>query len=243
MNPDTFFRTIGLINDSRAEMRLRHQMNFLYRNIDFSNRNVLDIGGGIGLHSFYALARGAKSTVIIEPEGDGGHTETINKYNKLCESFTVNNISLIQSTFQNFQAPKGAFDIILIQDAINHFDETACISLRESNASRQVYHTIFQSIAELIRPGGTLILSDCSSINLYPMLNMKNPFDLNIEWIKHQPPKVWIELANANGFEQTDLRWSTPARFGKIGQLLFGNAFSALFFTSHFVITFKRAYQ
>ncbi|MCB0074536.1 MAG: hypothetical protein KDE20_23890, partial [Caldilineaceae bacterium] len=125
-------------------------------------------------------------------------------------------------------------------DAINHFAESACITLRRSEQSREVYAAIFAKIAEVLRPNGQLILSDCSSRNLFPLLGWRNPFDPAIEWEKHQPPSVWTELAAAKGLRRCNLRWSSPTRFGSLGQTLLGNAAASWFFTSHFVMLFQR---
>ncbi len=226
---------------SQAEMRLRHQMQFLYQDINFKGKNVLDIGGGIGLHSFYALAMGAKSAVIVEPEGDGSHSQMIATFSQLRDALNVKNIRLTQTTLQSFHSEQNKFDVVLIQDAINHFDEPACINLRISHESQRIYDQIFRKIAGLITVDGYLMLSDCSSSNLYPMLGLKNPFDPNIEWHKHQPPSVWEKLARAHGLEQRALRWSTPTRLGAIGRKLSRSCFLAWFFTSHFAITFQKS--
>lgn len=240
MTPEDYFSLILEKRGARAEMRLRHLMAFLYHHIDFTGKTVLDIGGGTGVHSFYALARGAAHSVVVEPEGDGGHSDMVSTFETLRKTFGNPSVDLICDTFQNYMPPSEGFDIVLVQDAINHFDEPACITLRQSDESRAVYAAIFSKIARVLRPGGYLVLSDCSSRNLFPLLGLRNPFDQAIEWHKHQPPTVWTELATAYGLQRLDLRWSSPARFGDLGQILFGNALASWFFTSHFVMTFRK---
>jgi 2-polyprenyl-3-methyl-5-hydroxy-6-metoxy-1,4-benzoquinol methylase len=240
MTPDTFFQLMRQDRGPHAEMRLRHQMGFLYRDVDFTNARVLDIGGGIGLHSFFAIAKGAAYATLIEPEGDGGHNTMIATFNRYRQSLATSRAELIQTTLQNFTPPGSGFDVVLIQDAINHFDEAACIMLRQSSESRAIYTAIFAKIASLIARGGHLILSDCSSRNLFPALGMRNPIDRAIEWHKHQPPSVWATLAREHGLERKSLRWSTPARLGSIGKVVFGNAPASWFFTSHFVLTMSK---
>jgi SAM-dependent methyltransferase len=240
MSADHFFATLLHRYGRRRVARLRHQMGILYRDVDFSGKAVLDIGGGIGLHSLYAACRGATAATIIEPEGEGGHREMIATFNRLQAEVKCRNVNLVRSTFQAFEADAARYDIVLVHDAINHFDESACITLRESPASWEVYDDIFARIAALIRPGGTLLVSDCSPRNIFAGLGVPNPFDLNIEWHKHQPPHVWIGLAGRHGLVCSDLRWSTPARLGSLGQVVVGNAIGAWLFTSHFVLQFRR---
>lgn len=225
---------------ARFERRLRYQMSFIYEDVDFSGKTVLDIGGGVGLHSFYAIANGAKSAVIVEPEGDGGHAEMISSFQSLKHAMSVPNIELIETTFQNFKSSVGEFDIVLIHDAINHFDEPSCIELHRSTESEAVYDEIFLGIDKLIKADGQLMLSDCSSKNIFPSIGLSNPFDRQIEWHKHQPPKVWARLLKRRGFHLSNLRWSSPALLGSVGKVLFGNRVSSWFFTSHFIATFTK---
>lgn len=224
----------------RYRSRVNHQMRFLYRNIDFSEKIVLDIGGGVGLHSYYAASHSARKVTIIEPEGDGGHDQMLATFQQLKGDLGNPNVELLQCRFQDYVDSGQTFDVVLIQDAINHFDEQACITLRCSSESVAVYDEIFTQIAALVAPGGQLIMSDCSSHNLFPTLGMKNPFDPNIEWHKHQPPWVWEDFCRRHGLEMTDRRWSTPTKLGSIGEFLANSAIGAWFFTSHFVQTFSK---
>lgn len=234
--PDRFFAVIQSRFGGRSRERVRHQMNLMYQQINFEGATVLDIGGGIGLHSFYASSRGARSVTVIEPEADGGHDRMIETFEALRADMGLGNVELIRTRFQDYVALGQSFDVVMIQDAINHFDEDACITLRTSAQSRQSYERIFEEISALVAPGGRLVLSDCSSRNLYPLLGRKNPFDPQIEWHKHQPPFVWADLGQKHGLNKSALRWSSPARFGAWGKAIFGNALGAWFFTSHFVL-------
>ena len=57
---------------------LRFHLKTLFRDITIENRRVLDIGGGSGLHSFYAACMGATRGCVSrtgdgrEPFWDGG---------------------------------------------------------------------------------------------------------------------------------------------------------------------------
>lgn len=233
---DHFLEVIQRRFGDRSSARVCHQMDLIYQGIGFDGATVLDIGGGIGLHSFHAASRGARAVTIIEPEADGGHDKMIETFAALRADMGFDNVELIRTRFQDYVARGQSFDIVLIQDAINHFDEEACITLRTSAQSRQTYDRIFEEISALVAPGGRLVLSDCSSRNLFPLLGRKNPIDPQIEWHKHQPPSVWVDLGQRHGLRKRALRWSSPARFGGWGKTIFGNAPGAWFFTSHFVL-------
>lgn len=240
MSVEAYYRALGRLKGARQEQRIRHQMEFIYKDIEFQGKTVLDIGGGTGLHALFASAKGAFEVTIIEPEGDGGHDAMIATFKQLRSTMKIENVKLIQTTIQDFLIPSQGFDIVLIQDAINHFNEPACITLHKSESSRKIYDVIFGSIAALVRPGGILIMSDCSSHNLFPLLGLRNPFDPQIEWEKHQPPSIWADVAKPHGLELKHLRWSSPTRLGSFGLAIFGNALASWFFTSHFVATFTR---
>lgn len=243
MNEADFLQVVERRFGHRRRVRVAHQMSFLYKQTQFRDGTVLDIGGGIGLHSFYAISKGASKVTIIEPEGDGGHDQMLATFRKIRADLGDPNVELVQNRFQDFAARGKAFDIVLIQDAINHFDEEACISLHKSQGSVEIYDSLFEQIAALVAPGGHLVLSDCSPRNLFPALGLKNPFDPNIEWHKHQPPSIWAYLAGKNGLIETGRRWSSPARFGLLGCKLLSNAPLSWFFTSHFVLTFQKAFK
>jgi hypothetical protein len=232
-----YFEYARSMYGDRREARLRHQMAFLYNGIDFKGKRVLDIGGGAGEHTFFAVASGAASVLTIEPEGDGGHDNMHEIYEQWRAALGADNTRLINTTIQNYTECGALYDIVLIQDAINHFDEPACIDLKHSASSRATYAAIFRDIAAWITPGGLLVMSDCSSNNLFPLFGFRNPIDPAIEWHKHQPPEVWLGLAEEAGLKRQTLRWSSPARFGSVGAAVFGNRLGAFVFTSHFLIT------
>ena len=52
---------------------LQFHLKTLFKSTALENRRVLDIGGGSGLHSFYAACMGAKEVVCLEP-GNGGRS-------------------------------------------------------------------------------------------------------------------------------------------------------------------------
>ena len=63
-----YFGSIIKLRFHSSVKRLKFHINFIFKDIDFKDKNVLDIGGGIWIHSFYAAYMGAKSNVCLEPE-------------------------------------------------------------------------------------------------------------------------------------------------------------------------------
>lgn len=233
---DQYYELIAQRLGDRKRQRLRHQMDFQYRGIDFRGRTVLDIGGGNGVHSFYAAARGARQVVTLEPELDGSTAGVLAQFREWKRELGAAEVELVISTFQDYQPAAAQFDIVIIQDAINHLDEEACVTLGRVPESEARYRKIFRKLAEVASPGATLLFSDCSSQNLFPLLGRRNPFDPAIEWEKHQPPSRWIKMLEREGFALKSKRWSTPTSLGSGAQALLGNSLLTYFYTSHFVV-------
>ena len=62
---------------------LQFHLKTLFKDIALENRRVLDIGGGSGLHSFYAACMGAKEIVCLEPETEGSRFGMGAKFRKV----------------------------------------------------------------------------------------------------------------------------------------------------------------
>ena len=220
--------------------RSKKQMSFLYDRINFTGKNVLDIGGGSGTHSFYAAYHGANNVICLEPESDGSKKGAINSFNRIKKDLELYNISLIEQNIQNFDANENKFDIIILHNSINHLNEDACVKLHYDIDSLNTYIRLLSKIDKISSNSSQNIIFDCSRINFFPYLKLKNFFDKNIEWHKHQPPDLWIKLFSDLGFKKSFIRWSSPTKLGKIGRLIFNNKFMSFFYTSHFCITLEK---
>lgn len=120
----------------RVIKRLRHRMDFQYNGIEFNGLRVLDIGGGNGIHSFYAAASGAREVLIIEPEDDGSTAGVLAQLDAWKKELGAQNVQLVKGLFQEYEHTGEAFDLIIIQDAINHLDEEACVKLHDDEKSQ-----------------------------------------------------------------------------------------------------------
>ena len=64
------------------------------------------------------------------------------------------------------------FDIIVLHNSINHLDEEACITFRESGRSYNTYKNIFTQVYHRMKPGGKLVVADCSCNNFYNAISL-----------------------------------------------------------------------
>jgi len=231
------FLSVMIVNGAFSSIgNLRFRLEQIFKNIDFKEKSVLEIGGGYGMFGFYAAINGAKNVVNLEPEGDGSTSGVIGKFKTLKDTLCINNIELIASTFQNYNPLNKKFDIIILYDSVNHLNENACIDLLKTPDSWIIYKNIFEKIGSLSNTNAKIIICDCSNKNFFPLLGLKNPFDRGIEWHKHQSPDVWSELMEESGFCNPAISWTTFNRFRKLGSFLLDNKYISYFLTSHFCL-------
>jgi len=239
MNIINYYQCIVELGLYSSEKRLKRHLEFLFKDINFNNKNVLDIGGGIGIHSYFAAWMNAKNVVCLDPEAPGCAEHLKNKFENINKKLKLKNIHFIKDTFQNYN-PSISFDIVILHNSINHLNEVACSKLTTDDFSKNEYKTYLNKIYEITNSGSKIIVCDCSNKNFFNLLKIKNPFGPTIEWRTHQSPNVWIDLFENCNFKKVKLKWSSFNRFGRIGRVFFGNRISSFFFKSHFCLYFER---
>ena len=219
--------------------RLKYKLYSIFSNISFQNKNVLDIGGGVGLFCFYARIKGADKVVNLEPQLEGSSKNTSRYFHKINDTINTTNVYLVDQTFQNFGS-KEQFDVIILHDSINHLNEKACINLEKEETAKITYKKYVKKMYEISSDNSQIIICDCSNRNFFYDVGLKNPLAKNIEWEKHQNPTIWLKLFEEEGFTKVTLKWSSFNRFGKLGSILFGNKIISYFFTSHFCLHVRK---
>jgi len=207
--------------------RLRTYGEYLYSDIDLRGVRLLDIGGGSGVFSLYAAASGASRVLCLEPEAAGSLKGKREVFTQVAEACGATGVEMRPLTLQDYDPGDERFDVVLLHNSINHLDEDACIRLRQDKAAREVYSKLFAGLADLIVPGGHLLMTDATRYNLWPALRIKNPIAPWIEWHKHQPPEVWRAIGEEVGLRFCCLQWTTPSTFGQAGRVLLGNRLGA----------------
>ena len=218
---------------------LQFHLKTLFKDIVLENERVLDIGGGSGLHSFYAACMGAKEVVCLEPETEGSRSGMGAKFRKLGGILGYDHVWFEPVTFQTFDPTGKQFDIILLHNSINHLDETACINLLSDEASTAIYMDICSKLSSLASGGAKLIVCDCSRYNFFALLRVRNPFAPTIEWHKHQAPKIWVNLLGQVGFVNPRVRWTSFNTLRWPGRALLGNKLLSYFLRSDFLFTME----
>ena len=206
----------------------------LFAGIDFKDKRVIDIGGGNGLYGYYALLQGAKEVAIMEPEFDGSSAGVIKQFYEIKELLgNPSNIYHVNKTLQEFDVNEQ-FDVIVMNNSINHFNEEACVDLHVNEKSQEEYLEIFRIVREISAPKCKLIITDCTNKNFFQLIGVTNPLMNSIEWEKHQPPEVWASFLEKVGFVTDKISWTSPNSFGNLGKQLLGNKAANYFLLGHF---------
>ena len=216
---------------------------YLFHDVDFASKSVLEIGAGEGLYSFYAASKGAKEVVCLEPEAEGSTSGVLRTFDKIRSKLAVgNSVSLKAISFQEYKEEERKFDIVLLYDTINHLDEAACMDLQNQQSAVETYRGIFDALKRLCNPSAKLIIADCSRYNFWHRIGLTNPFAPTVEWDKHQSPKLWSKLLSESGFHTPTVRWRGWRTHGlrEPGLFLLGNQIATYFLDSHFCLTMQR---
>lgn len=215
---------------------------FLFKNIDFKNKTVLDIGGGSGLISFYALYKGASKVVLIEPELDGSGSVKINNFYQIKNglNFSSEKIELKQITIQEFDNEDVLFDIVISHNSINHLNEDACIRFENDSESRAIYKNIFFDIYNKMSPNSRFIITDCGRKNFFNDIKLKSPLAWSIEWEKHHQPETWAKLLLEVGFVNPIIQWASFKQLRGFGKIFFGNKYFAYLIGNLFKLEVKK---
>lgn len=237
---NNYFKIIEDLKFFSNKKRLKYKINFIFSNICFKNNNVLDIGGGIGLLSFYASVKGANKVINLEPQMKGASENTTNYFNEINDIINTTNVYFVNQTFQDFNTAER-FDVIILHNSINHLNEDACINLEKKEKAKNIYKNFINKIYKITTDNAQIIICDCSNRNFFNDIGLKNPIDKNIEWEKHQNPNIWLKLFEEEGFEKVRLKYSSFNRLGKSGNILLGNKFFSYFLTSHFCLHVRKS--
>ena len=176
-----------------------------FATLDFSGQCVLDIGAGSGLYACCVASLNAAHLVALEPEFDGSRNSAITTFQHALETLGLPNLEFHPIAMQAYSAPPASFDLIYMLAVINHLDETLVQTLHTDESSRDAYRQLLQPLFDWLKPGGKLVISDVPRTHPYMRLGLKHPFQPQIEWHKHQHPRVWKSLLERSGLHVNNI--------------------------------------
>lgn len=219
-----------------------HFYDRLLDGIDLAGKRILDVGGGVGVASNYALVKGARSATLLEPEAAGSRSAMLERARKFRGDLGFEKkLTILPTTLQDFDWKGVPFDIAILEASVNHLDEDAVTDMHVNAASWSRYVEIVGKLASLLEPGATIVVSDCARRNFFGDLGLRNPMTPTISWDKHQQPRTWIRLFGECGFAEPEVTWGIHSTLGALGKALLGNGFAFYFLSSYFILTMKYA--
>lgn len=221
---------------------LDHRCRQVFKRVgDLAGKTMLEIGGGEGFFSLWALAHGVNRVTILEPEMDGSRPGIGRRLKEHARELNLSDLKMEFQpvSFQDCRANAEAFDVILSHSSINHLNEGACAQLDRSYSARMTYLRIFEKAHDFLRSEGHFVISDAGRLNFWGLLGLKSAFAPTIDWKKHQEPGLWQGLLEKAGFEFVALDWHRfyPLRWlGWLG----ANGLVARAITSQFILTVRK---
>lgn len=202
--------------------------------------SLIDIGSGAGWASAYAAVAGARRVLSVEPQADGSGSYMLATAAAVRDELGLGDvIEIVPKTIEEAGITE-TFDIVLVNNAVNHIHEEACAVVDRDPEAQAVYAPFFQQLADSCVDGGTLVVTDCTNRNFFGDLGMKSPIVPTIEWRIHQPPQIWGRLLEPYGFSNPSINWIPLARSGWVGRIFGRNRFAAYFTNSLFRLRMTR---
>lgn len=241
----TFAEVAPLSGLTRVAGYDRYFADLIFDGVPLAGKRVLDVGGGTGIGSFWAvLAGGAESALVLEPSMDGSPTDVHRKFADMAEAAgTGDRVQLLPIVLEDLDPALGAFDVVLLHQSINHIGEAYVADLPHSLAGQQHYHAFFDVLAERTAPGGTLIVMDSSNRNLFGDIGRRSPLLPTVDFRMHQPPEQWSGMLAYHGFVEERITWLTRREAGMLGTTMLRNKLASYLSTSFFVLQMRRELQ
>lgn len=236
-NFDALLKEIKVSNPSGYAYYFK---NYIFNNINLNNKTILDLGGGNGIASFYALHQSAScSAWLVDPIVEGSNQLMIDQFNSLRDSFEKNRICFHRDFIETLDEPKH-FDIVLMHNSINHIGEDIIEKALYKEEEYVEYVHRIKVITDRLKPGGDLIVADCGQRNFWGDLGLRSPAAPSIEWNLHCEPNIWQEMIEKAGSQHISTKWTARREFRTFGKLFLANRLCSYMLNSHFVSKYKK---
>jgi len=196
----------------------------LLKQIDVRNKDVLDIGCGTGLYSFFLGSYGgARRVVGIDPsEGEGSPDNVHEVFARNAQKLALKNVEFVRADFRTASFDTK-FDIILAISALHHVYETTRNMLVDPDAKNE-YRKILKQIYDLLNDGGNLIIMEASRSH-FTQITRKFGFHgrgymKNMSWNTKQVPTAWMTLLKEISFVDIEMNYWVPYRLRAMDFLL-----------------------
>lgn len=234
---DNLLSEAGITRSDGYEFYFR---NYIYKDIDLDGKKILDIGGGNGLASFYALDSSANcSAWVVDPIAEGSNDLMFEQYDSMKKNYDAERINFHRDYVDTLLDP-GTFDIIVMHNTVNHIGEDILEDISFNNEAYIEYVCRLKTILDRLSSDGILIVADCGSKNFFGQIGLKSPFAPSIDWHLHCEPGVWQQMIEDIGFSHIKTQWTARREFGLFGKFFLANRVCSYFLNSHFVSFYQK---
>ena len=214
--------------------------NYIFKDIDLKNKKIMDLGGGNGRASFFALSESPSCTsCVVDPLTEGSNNLMLEQFNYIKKKFAEDRIKFHQDFIDSLLKPE-IFDIVLMHNSINHIGEDIIEKILTNNESYNEYKKRIKPIFDRLTSKGILIVSDCGTFNFLGNLGFKNPIAPTINWKIHCEPNIWQKMIEGFGFRHIRTEWTARREFGNFGRKFLSNRICSYFLNSHFVSVYEK---
>ncbi len=236
----TFDSLLSKAGISRSDGYDFYFRNYIYKDIDLDGKKILDIGGGNGIASFFALNSSSNcSAWVVDPIAEGSNDLMFEQYDSMKKNYDSERINFHRDYVSTLLAP-DTFDIIVMHNAINHIGEDILGDVLENNDAYIEYVGRLKTILDRLSSGGVLIVADCGRKNFFGDMGLRNPFAPSIDWDLHCEPGVWQQMIEDIGFLHIKTQWTARREFSVFGKYFLANRVCSYFLGSHFVSTYQK---
>lgn len=233
MNGNDFDNMLQECGIPRSKGYHYYFQNYIFRDIDLTNKSILDVGGGNGIASFFATSFGDRCrSLVVDPIDDGSNSLMLDQYSKMNQLF-ASKVDFFKGYTSELTVHEK-FDVIIMHNSINHVGENIVSQLAVNEKARSEYKELLKDILKFSNPGTLLIIADCARKNFWGDFNLPNPVAPTIEWILHQQPEVWSDMLAELGCMHSSTQWTARREFKGIGRYLLANRYCSYMLNSHF---------
>lgn len=240
----TFGRIVAEDGHDEAE-RFLWGMDRFFRGIPLEGKDVLEIGSGRGLTSFYMALAGARTVVSMEPGLAGAKSRVRDILEGRVAALGLPQVELLADDFNRWEPADRRFDVIVSQASINHLCESPHHALSD-RATYDRYLTAVRKMHDLLVPGGVACVSDACRYGFFMFakhLGIRRPWNsrrLTVNWRIHQNPGTWSRIFSDAGFSRIEVAYPLPFRLRHLGALV-ANPVSNFFLAAGFRLTAWRS--
>ena len=214
--------------------------NYIFNGISLENKTILDLGGGNGIASFFALySTSSCSAWIVDPIAEGSNQLMTDQYNILKDKIDPARIHFHRDLIDTLNEPEY-FDIILMHNSINHIGEDIIEEALVNEEKHKEYVERIKEITDRLKKGGTIIVADCARRNFWGDLGLNSPVAPSIEWNLHCQPNVWQKMIEEAGSVHISSNRTARRELGIFGKILLANRPCSYMLDSHFVSKYQK---